>query len=809
MSIDILKGDSMDNYLGTQLEKISIYKQLKEKCESSHQPDVLALIMSVGNFAVMRLKTVIKNMPKFTLHDEVHLFNMLKIIGKIIPPTTMSALSIPDLLMLILSVFLHDIGMAPEEKYILAWKNQLQPDEYDEELKREREVFSRFRMTYTHQLADIERLIAEGENAKAQLLEDYIVTEYIRTTHPTRAREIIATYWAGKIIYQDTDLTEDLASICFSHNESYTYLLNMEAFKLCGQDTYLCPPFVATVLRLADIIDFDPKRTPPVLFSHLAVKNPVSLTEWRKHQSINAWSISPNKLVFSAQCEHPAIESAILSFFDQIDDELRNGTVVLSHLSDEGLDIEVGIYKIPLPSQVDRRKVKAKKDIITGNPIYRYHDTKFSLSKKQIIDLLMGTKLYGKPEVALRELLQNSIDACLLRKKLSESWGTDYSPKIAVSLYTINDIDYLQVKDNGIGMNQHIIDNFYTNVGCSYYSSREFNELITSLKSSFTPISRFGIGILSCFMVCDSMEVTTRRIKDKFECDDALHISIEGYESLFVISDSAQKEPGTDTVLALRSVHPWERMNEEEFIQCIKNIVPNPAVPIDIVTDKSQEVHSSEYFDDLDLEPLLDYSWKSSKNIRILEIDLTNNQYSFKGKGTVGILIKNGVPVKSVEILSKDVVIDDDIYTLSSEINYGENCINELSTSISVDEDGRIDSNTSYSEKCKSKASLSIHGIEVPCQMFSGYLNRRSKTVLKIPFPCSFRLDIGQHNDLNLNSARDQIIYDDKWLLFEECFYEIVCQQLKLNLCASEWENIKEIIAQSSSSNFSRVAQRI
>ena len=40
----------------------------------------------------------------------------------------------------------------------------------------------------------------------------------------------------------------------------------METFRVCGQDEYLCIPFVATVLRLADIIDFDPKRTPSVLF---------------------------------------------------------------------------------------------------------------------------------------------------------------------------------------------------------------------------------------------------------------------------------------------------------------------------------------------------------------------------------------------------------------------------------------------------------------------------------------------------------------------------------------------------------------
>ena len=68
-------------------------------------------------------------MPEFTLHDDTHIFNMLTIIGKLIPQENMKALSAPDLFMLIISVFLHDIGMAPDEKYILAWKNQLPEEE--------------------------------------------------------------------------------------------------------------------------------------------------------------------------------------------------------------------------------------------------------------------------------------------------------------------------------------------------------------------------------------------------------------------------------------------------------------------------------------------------------------------------------------------------------------------------------------------------------------------------------------------------------------------------------------------------------
>jgi len=799
----------MNTDFDDQLIKSAIYSRLKEKCDECNQHEVLALVSEVGNFAVMRLKTVIKNMPEFTLHDDTHIFNMLTIMEKIIPVSSLEKLSIPDLLMLVLSVFLHDIGMAPEEKYILAWKNQLPDNEYDNELLKEKEAFDRFRVTYTHQLADIERLNTEGQHPKAQLLEDYIITEYIRTTHSIRARKIIAIFWNKKIIYRDTDLTENLAAICFSHNENYTYLLNMETFKVCGQDTYLCLPFVATMLRLADIIDFDPKRTPSVLFSHLTVKNPVSLIEWKKHQSINARAISAKKLIFSAECDHPAIEAAIRLFCDQIDEELRNGTVILSNLSNEGMEIDETMYKISLPPQVDRQKIQAKKDIVSGKPIYRYHDTKFTLNKKQIIDLLMGTKLYGKPDVALRELIQNSLDACLLRQKLSEFWNMEYTPKIKVSLYRKNDIDYLQVSDNGVGMNQHIIDNYYTNIGRSYYSSREFNELITTFKSSFSPISKFGIGILSCFMVCDSMEVSTRRIREQFDCDDALHISIEGYESLFVISDSDRKEPGTDTILTLRKVHPWDRMNEDEFIQCIRTNIPNPAVQIDIETDKRCEIHSSVYFDNLDLEPLLDYSWRDDKNINKMNIDLTCDKYSFKGKACIGILVKNNIPVDKIEILSNEVEINGEKYTLSSNMEYGINCINENSKKLSVDVDGTIDTDDSNYEKCKSKSSLSIHGIEVPCNLFFDYFNRQSKTIIKIPFPFSFRLDIGQNSDLNLNSARNQIIYDEKWLLFEENLYRTICEQLVSVLNSSDWELLKQIILKNDVGTFNKIAQKI
>lgn len=96
----------------------------------------------------------------------------------------------------------------------------------------------------------------------------------------------------------------------------------------------------------------------------------------------------------------------------------------------------------------------------------------------------MGTHLYDDPEVALRELIQNSVDACMVRKTMNDSYAEAYTPMISVRLYTIGEEDYLCVDDNGIGMNQHIIDEYYTKIGVSYYKSNEFYELMRSVKEN-------------------------------------------------------------------------------------------------------------------------------------------------------------------------------------------------------------------------------------------------------------------------------------------------------------------------------------
>ncbi|NCD08758.1 MAG: metal-dependent phosphohydrolase [Negativicutes bacterium] len=804
-----MEGTMKEPTLDMELNRSILYKELKNRCSSSPTlSSILTLVNEVAEYSIDLSKAIIINMPEYTLHDEKHLFNMLYLAGKLIPKEKLVKISTPDLMMIILSIFLHDIGMSPKREVIMAWKNQLGEErklEFEEEIN----AFERFKKAFIHELEEIDSFNNIGEYSKAQLILDYIVTQYIRMTHADRARKIIEQYWNGKIKYHNIDLTADLAEICFSHNEGHTALLDMETTKLCGEDTYLCLPFVAVVLRLTDIMDFDTKRTPSVLFSHLAIKDPVSLSEWLKHQSVSAWSFGKDTITFSAQCSHPAIEATIRGFCDLIDDELRNCTLVLANLYSDICDVDC--YKIKLPAYVNRKKISAKRDIVSGKPIYIYHDTKFTLNKKQVIDLLMGTKLYGNPEVAIRELLQNSIDACLLRKSLSVVWKDNYNPYIKVTLDTQGDIDYLIIEDNGIGMNQNIVDNYYTNIGKSYYTSTEFLDLMAETNQKFKPISRFGIGILACFMVCDSMKVETKKICGPYSTDEALKISIEGYDSLFVITNGIRTEPGTKTTLKLRKTHPWQRMSKEDFVNCVKKLIPLPPFNIEVKAANTVEICAPDSFMKLDLKLDHDYTWSREDNIKTVSISLDCPEQGFSGKAEIAFIVSNnGEIMESLDICKKNVEVDGNFYTLSSSISYADNCIHKHSINLEIDENASVQTNSSYREINNSASSISIHGINVPCSLFRNYTNYNQKAVLELPFPIRFRLDIGSTNDLNLNSTRTQIIYDNVWLKFEKQFISTVCIALKENVGDKSWKVLKDIfIKKSKNEEFCRIIKQM
>ncbi|UII26084.1 ATP-binding protein [Fulvivirga maritima] len=805
-----MPDDYKDEYL-LRLEKSLIYETLRNQCQKK-DTEVITLVDNAVSYAFQRTKTIVKHMGEFTLHDGDHLFRVLNLMERLLTEETIRKLSSPELMLLILSAFFHDIGMSPDEQDVLALRKiwDSDPEFADEHEKKKYDEFNRFFSARPSQQDVINELIDQGKHSNAETIKSYLITEFIRQTHADRAREIIEKDWNNKIVFRDTDLTVEFAQICFSHNEDALTILDFDKSLLCGVGTYACLPLIAVILRLADILDFDGKRTPSILYSHLYVRHPVSVKEWNKHRAVEAWDITPDLIQFSAKCTHPAIEASIHEFCNLIDRELCVCNNIISTVNDFNTGKARDIT-IKFPFKVNRDKINTKKDI-RNKPLYIYRDTQFNLSKQQVIDLLMGTKLYGNPEVALRELLQNSIDACLLRQAQEVKWGNPYSPEIEVKYYSDGKDVILQVEDNGTGMDQYIIDNYYSTVGSSFYKSTDFYNLKSESNADFTPTSRFGIGILSCFMVADTLIVDTKRVYAPHKSSEALNITVEGQESIFWIKEGERQTPGTTTKLALRKAqNPWERLTEEAFIKSVENVVPNPPFKINIETSSHKKVRDQHSFKAITTQSLKDYTWKDHENIKTFEIEFSRQDIGIIGSATVAILERHGKPIKSLELNSKDINIEGQVYTLEKSMRISENSISESSQSITISDDGEINEDYSSRKFAESKSSLSLHGIEVPTSLFpQSWMRKNNQVRIEWPFPLVLVVDICGNRDLDLNSPRTEIILSEKWIDFEEQLAYLICSDIANSVPTEYWEELRDILTENSENeNFLRALNKI
>jgi hypothetical protein len=409
----------------------------------------------------------------------------------------------------------------------------------------------------------------------------------------------------------------------------------------------------------------------------------------------------------------------------------------------------------------------------------------------------MGTKLYGNPEVALRELLQNSIDACLLRQSQEMKWGNPYNPVIKVKYHVEGNDKILEVDDNGTGMDEYIIDNYYSRVGSSFYTSTDFFNLQFETNSDFVPTSRFGIGILSCFMVADTLIVDTKRITAPYKSSTPLNITVEGQESIFWITEGARDVPGTTTKLILRpGRNPWQNMTEEQFIASVENIIINPPFKINIQTASQNKIRDENSFKEITAKSLKDYTWNDDDNIRVFEIALNETHTVIVGSAIVPILEWNKKPTESIKLNTRDVEIEGDTYTLEREIKMSADAIREYSKTITINDAGEIEEANSNQERTRSKSRISLHGIEIPTTLFPrSWELKKNQVQLNWPFPLIVVVDIYGKRDLDLNSSRSEIIVTDKWIDFEEELAYQICQGIAQSVSKTYWKRFKYFMA--------------
>lgn len=129
-------------------------------------------------------------------------------------------------------------------------------------------------------------------------------------------------------------------------------------------------------------------------------------------------------------------------------------------------------------------------------------DFKFKVNLGGMIDIL-SNHLYSSPDVFVRELLQNGTDA--ISARISED--SSFEEKDAVIEIEVTDGERIVFRDNGTGLTEDEIHRFLSVIGQSSKYDIENN------RANGDYIGRFGIGLLSCFMVTEHITVRTRSYK--------------------------------------------------------------------------------------------------------------------------------------------------------------------------------------------------------------------------------------------------------------------------------------------------------
>jgi len=513
--------------MGVYGEQIAGLKLVKEIAKSKGRDDLAdsdaiqlhAMVLTVADQVGDLLAAIPMTFKQYTKHDLLHAKNLIDLMGHFIPTKTLKKLNGVELTVLVLVAMLHDFGM-----YV---------DEEEKQKIVDGEEFSKLLDAMPEKKQAITDSEASGRPYAASAIRDAVLADYFRKLHPDRARQNIQKYLSGVLRFREYDLIDDVATICSSHGWGVfetTDPRHPERMieKLKTSDPIYGIPFnsqyVASCLRLADIMDFDRSRTPLALLR--TVTDAKSVSEWQKHLQIRGWTITDRDASFHAKCGHPELYVAIMEFLDWIDVELRDCRRLIRKQPKDSAER----YMLNLPTSVDRF------DVEMADPNYVAGAFKFELDYERIMKILMDKSLYPDPSLFLRELLQNSLDACRVRHAIakSEQATASYTPRITIWDYS-GDTDAPRIifQDNGVGMSKSVIEKYFMRVGRSYYRSTEFDIERKRLRENGIELeatSQFGIGFLSCFMVADRIEIET--YNDRSE---PLHILIEGPTKYFTI----------------------------------------------------------------------------------------------------------------------------------------------------------------------------------------------------------------------------------------------------------------------------------
>ncbi|MDX9989063.1 ATP-binding protein [Thiothrix unzii] len=394
----------------------------------------------------------------------------------------------------------------------------------------------------------------------SELLPHEKLNEKIREKHPTFNKESLRDFFINiDVSDKYIEAIQNILAVNSNHIEEIANIHKLDwHYKIKNTDRKdVRLPLLSLVLSISEILDIENSNSEKILKNYINFTDFIlAKVEWEEFnknvsftpsddgQKITFYGTVNNQLLYLGISEHIAYLSKVLSHGDKILRQQGKNSL---------LDIKIIENNIASPYS---------------------NNFGFSLDFENILSKFLGKKIYKDEFSSIREAIQNAIDACTIRQNTDKNYS---NPTINIKLHD----NKLIISDNGIGMDRFIFKEYFSKIGRSYAMDHNIEN----------SIGRFGIGVYSYFMICDTFEVNTKNIHG-----NGVHASLScNSPNGFYFHKDNQESTGTKITFHLDKKFD---INEYDLIEYIKYYFKHSHIPIffesTTISHKNYDFHDSE-----------------------------------------------------------------------------------------------------------------------------------------------------------------------------------------------------------------------
>jgi len=403
------------------------------------------------------LATIKSHFPYFTRHDAHHGFEVVRRMSECLRPGAFElgqreSLGAPELFLLIAAAYAHDLGMT------------VFPGERDE-------------LTTRLGLATDDTWQTQGT-----------LQAHLRLHHSSRGGKYVESNAEALGVPQNLVTALDL--LMRSHNFSIPQLENDLGIPFAAGQRHVDLRQLAAIVCVADAIEFSDGRVVDGVLDSLKLDDRpaarVSYLENMKHVCTgDSLAITQDgRIVVHGTFSDAVVLALAHRTFDQMEEWIRGYA---------DIDRSCAVPRLRVIGEPFMRNL-----VLSGR---RFERLGVRLNKRNVVDLIASNAVWRNSQgIALRELVQNAVEACRFRAHHSAP-ADKYLPAVTVTFDRTSRT--VVVADNGCGMSERTVLNNLLTIGSSRSKEAAYAE------ADYDPIARFGIGFWSIFTIASVGEVCT------------------------------------------------------------------------------------------------------------------------------------------------------------------------------------------------------------------------------------------------------------------------------------------------------------